>query len=251
MCSVRSTSEAVDACVKLATEDEATAAVDAAEAEAALAEMLANLTPAQTKMVEELFVEWKAADGKGIAPVHWLCGSPAVTESHLMALLDADATLARCRDSRGILPLHWLCANDAVTAEMLLVLIEADEDDDGVSSAAVTADAFGQLPLHWLCGSGSRDARALELLIDANPAALDVHDRHGLMPVHWLCNNAACTGEALAILFGASPESAREIRRIFLQLPSRIPGRSLDATRATESETRHAPPRAPRGGPVP
>ena len=82
--------------------------------------------------------------------------------------------------------LSRLCANDAVTAEMLLVLIEADEDDDGISSAAVTADAFGQLPLHWLCGSGSRDARALELLIDANPAALDVHDRHGLMPVHWL-----------------------------------------------------------------
>ena len=90
--------------------------------------------------------------------MHWLCGSPAVTESHLMALLDSDAPFARCRDSRGILPLHWLCANDAVTAEMLLVLIEADEDDDGISTAAVTADAFGQLPLHWLCGSGSRDA---------------------------------------------------------------------------------------------
>ena len=34
---------------------------------------------------------FRRPDGKGIAPVHWLCGSPAVTESHLMALLDSDA----------------------------------------------------------------------------------------------------------------------------------------------------------------
>jgi len=60
------TSEAVDACVKLAEDDESTVAIDAAEAEAALAEMLAALTPAQTKMVEELYTEWKAPDAKGI-----------------------------------------------------------------------------------------------------------------------------------------------------------------------------------------
>ena len=58
---------------------------------------------------------FRRPDGKGIAPVHWLCGSPAVTESHLMALLDADATLARCRDSRGILPLHWSACETART----------------------------------------------------------------------------------------------------------------------------------------
>ena len=58
---------------------------------------------------------FRRPDGKGIAPVHWLCGSPAVTESHLMALLDSDASLARCRDSRGILPLHWSACEAART----------------------------------------------------------------------------------------------------------------------------------------
>ena len=143
------------------------------------------------------------ADERGIMPVHWLCGSPAVTVGLVLAVFETTPRAASCRDSRGILPLHWLCANANATAEMLLLALEAHEP------AIEAVDNFGQTPLHWLCGSASEDARSYQLVLDASPDALGRADRHGLMPIHWLCSNAYVGEEVLRLLLDARPDGAR------------------------------------------
>jgi len=64
-----SMASAVDACVKLAVEEDESPeglGADAAEGEAILQELLANLSPAQKKMIEALFAEWKSDSANGI-----------------------------------------------------------------------------------------------------------------------------------------------------------------------------------------
>ena len=51
------------------------------------------------------------ADDKGVMPIHWLCGSTAVSVQVLQQLLDTLPCVAACVDSRSILPLHWCASN--------------------------------------------------------------------------------------------------------------------------------------------
>ena len=60
-----------------------------------------------------------AADARGIMPATWLCGSPAVSLSLLLAVFDAAPRAAAVADPRGIFPLHWICANAHASAEMV------------------------------------------------------------------------------------------------------------------------------------
>lgn len=52
-------------------------------------------------------------------PATWLCGSPAVSLSLLLAVFEAAPRAAAVADPRGIFPLHWICANAHASAEMV------------------------------------------------------------------------------------------------------------------------------------